>query len=348
MIRFDCDYAEGCHPSILNALLSTNDDQTPGYGEDLHCDSARALIRQLCQAPDTGVHFLVGGTQANSTVISAALRPHQGVLCASAGHINCHESGAIESTGHKVLPLPSRDGKLTADQIDLAWQAHWEDPTHEHMVQPGLVYLSQPTETGLVYTFDEMEKISEICRRHGLILYIDGARLAYAIASCPDLSLPEIAELSDAFSIGGTKVGALFGEAVVITSRKLNADFRYIIKQRGGMLAKGRLLGIQFECLMKDNLYFELGSHGVDLGLKVREAFEKKGISMYYDSPTNQQFPVLSDGIAAQLSQKYAFSIPARLDQNHIVARFCTSWHTTPDQVSELRKDLESLPPENS
>ena len=343
MLRFECDYAEGCHPSILAALAATNDEQTAGYGVDPHCDRARALIREACRAPEADVHFLVGGTQANTTVIASVLRPHQGVLCASTGHINCHETGAIEATGHKVLPLPSDDGKITAAQIDEAWQAHWNDATHEHIVQPGMVYISHPTENGTTYSLEELTAISAVCRRRGLPLFVDGARLGYGLAAQPDLTLPLLARLCDVFYIGGTKVGALFGEAVVITKEELKRDFRYFIKQRGGMLAKGRLLGIQYECLMENGLYFDLGRRAVELALKLRAAFEEKGIPLRYDSRTNQQYPILTSAQLAKLSEKYAFSFWEQVDEDRAAVRFCTSWHTSPEQVDALIADVRTL-----
>jgi len=343
MIRFECDYAEGCHPSILKALMDSNCEQSSGYGEDPHCDHAQALIRDACQDPDAHVHFLVGGTQANMTVISAALRPHQGALCAAPGHINCHETGAVEATGHKVLPIPSDDGKITAGQIAALCAAHWADPTHEHQVQPGLVYLSHPTENGAVYTLDELKAISRTCRRQGLTLFLDGARLGYALAAQPDVSLPELARLCDVFYIGGTKMGALFGEAVVITDPELNTDFRYFIKQRGGMLAKGRLLGIQFECLMENGLYEELGRRGVDLALRLRAAMEKLDIPLRYDSPTNQQFPILPNSVLKKLGEKYVFSPWEKVDESHTAVRVCTSWCTSLAAVDGLIQDLRSV-----
>jgi threonine aldolase len=343
MLRFECDYAEGCHPSILAALAATNDEQTAGYGLDPHCDHARALIRSACAAPDADVHFLVGGTQANTTVIAAALRPYQGALCAVTGHIHCHETGAVEATGHKVLPLPSDDGKITAAQVKAAYDAHWNDGNHEHVVQPGLVYLSHPTENGTTYSLDELTAISQVCRECGLTLFLDGARLAYGLAAQPDLTLPDIARLCDVFYIGGTKVGALFGEAVVITKPELKRDFRYFIKRHGGMLAKGRLLGIQFECLMKDGLYFELGQRAVGQALRLQAVFKEKGIPLRYDSPSNQQYPIFSDEILGKLGEKYAFSFWEKTDETHTAVRVCTSWHTTEEQVDALIADLKSL-----
>ncbi len=340
MIRFDCDYAEGCHPSILEALCASNDEQTPGYGEDAHCERARCLIRAACAAPSADVHFLVGGTQANLTVIAAALRPHQGVLCAAPGHIHCHETGAVEATGHKVLPLPSDDGKITAAQIAHTCAAHWADTNHEHQVQPGMVYLSHPTENGATYTGDELAEISQCCREQGLILFLDGARLVYGLAAEPGLTLPDIARLCDVFYLGGTKAGALFGEAVVITRDELKRDFRYLVKQRGGMLAKGRLLGIQFECLMEDGLYLRLGRNGVDLALRFRAAMEELGVPLRYDSRSNQQFPILPDDVLEKLSEKYVFSPWEKPDETHTVVRVCTSWHTSGQEVEGLIADL--------
>ena len=343
MIRFECDYAEGCHPSILAALSASNEEQTPGYGLDPHCERARAMIRNACAAPDADVHFLVGGTQANTTVIAAALRPYQGALCSAPGHINCHETGAIESTGHKVLPLPSDDGKITAEQIAAAHDAHWNDSTHEHIVQPGLVYLSHPTENGVTYTKAELTAISEVCRARGLTLFLDGARLAYGLAAQSDLTLPDLARLCDVFYIGGTKVGALFGEAVVITKPELKRDFRYFIKQRGGMLAKGRLLGIQYECLMADGLYEALGRHGVEQAMRIRAACEKKGFALRYDSRTNQQFPIFPDEGLKKLEKKYAFSFWEKTDDTHTAVRVCTSWCTKPEHVDALIADIRAL-----
>ena len=253
MIRFNCDYLEGAHPRIIERLTETNFVQTPGYGEDEYCERARAIIREKCGAPDAYVQFLVGGTQTNTTVIASVLRPYQGVLSANTGHINAHETGAIEATGHKVLALPSEDGKVTAAQVQEAYDEHWADASHEHIVQPGMVYISHPTENGTLYKKEELKSLYETCRKLGLPLFLDGARLGYGLMSeGTDLTWEDLAAYTDVFYIGGTKVGALFGEAVVITDPALAKDFRYMIKQRGGMLAKGRLLGLQFETLLKD------------------------------------------------------------------------------------------------
>lgn len=272
MILFNCDYSEGAHADILRRMAETNMEQTAGYGEDPYCDQARKLIAGLCGRTDLDIHFLIGGTQTNFTVIAAALRPHQCVLCADTGHINVHESGAVEACGHKVSAIPSPDGKLTARQIEEAWHAHWDDETREHMPQPRMVYISQPTELGTIYSRKELQEISGVCRRRGLYLYMDGARLGYGLCDEDnDLDLPAIASLCDAFYIGGTKVGALFGEALVLRHEALKEDFRYIAKQKGGRLAKGRLLGIQFLELFRDGLYFRLGAHADRLAVMLRD-----------------------------------------------------------------------------
>lgn len=344
MIRFNCDYLEGAHPKILERLAETNLAQTPGYGEDEYCERARALIREKCQAPEAYVQFLVGGTQTNTTVIASILRPYQGVLSAVTGHINVHETGAIEATGHKVLPLPSEDGKITAAQVQEAYDAHWTDGSHEHIVQPGMVYISHPTENGTLYTKEELKALYETCSRLGLPLFLDGARLGYGLMSeRSDLSLPEIAAYTDVFYIGGTKVGALFGEAVVITDQTLMKDFRYMIKQHGGMLAKGRLLGIQFLTLLEDDLYEEIAGKAVRQAMRLKEAFLEKGYPLFYDSYTNQQFPILPKEHLEQLKEKYSFELWEKLDEEYSAVRFCTSWATKEEQIDALIADLEDL-----
>ena len=344
MIRFECDYGEGAHPKILEALTQTNLEQTAGYGLDPHCDHARKLIRQACQAPEAAVEFLVGGTQANATVIAAILRPYQGALCAQTGHINVHETGAIEASGHKVLPLPAKEGKITAQEIRRACRDHWEDATHEHIVQPGLVYLSQPTEEGTLYTLSELEEIRKACDEYRLPLYIDGARCGYGLGAAEnDVTLADLARLANVFYIGGTKVGALFGEAVVIPDPAIQKDFRYMIKRMGGMLAKGRLLGIQFEVLFQDGLYEQLGRRTVALAQKLAAAFETKGISMLHKSPTNQQFPILTQTQRDKLGEKYAFSFWQQVDEDRAAVRFCTSWATREEDVDELVADIQNL-----
>ncbi|EHL71170.1 threonine aldolase family protein [Cloacibacillus evryensis] len=341
MIRFECDYGEGAHPRILERLAATNMEQTAGYGEDPHCEAARGYIRELCRMPDADVHFLVGGTQANLTVIAAALRPHQGVIAAESGHINVHETGAIEATGHKVITVPGENGKITAGEVRGVCDSHWRDPTHEHIAQPAMVYISNPSEIGTIYTLAELEEISKVCRKCGLPLFMDGARLGYGLAcELCDYTLADIAALCDVFYIGGTKVGALFGEAVVITDAALKRDFRYIMKQRGAMLAKGRLLGIQFEALFEDGLYFEISRHATELAMKLRAACTAKGYPFLVDSMTNQQFPILPNSLIERLKVKFAFSLWQPTDAAHTAVRFCTSWATKEEHLDELIAEL--------
>ncbi|MER1987273.1 MAG: beta-eliminating lyase-related protein [Solibacillus sp.] len=341
MIRFDNDYTEGAHVRILQKLVETNDVQTAGYGMDEYCDRARKLIQEAC-ATDGDVHFLVGGTQTNTTIIASILRPYQGAIAATSGHIAVHETGAIEATGHKVLTIPSDDGKITAAQVQAYYDAHYHDATHEHIVQPGLVYISHPTENGTTYTKAELEALSAVCRKCALPLMLDGARLGYGLVAQPDVTLADIAALCDVFYIGGTKVGALFGEAVVITNEVLKKDFRYMMKQRGGLLAKGRLLGIQFETLFEDGLYYDVSKHAVDLAMQIRAAFEAKGFAMRYDSMTNQQFPILPNRAMEQLKERYSFSFWEPVGELSAV-RFCTSWSTKEEHVAQLIADIEKL-----
>ena len=344
MIQFQCDYCEGAHPDILKLLTETNLVQQPGYGEDPICAAAAQTIRELCRAPKADVHFMVGGTPCNLTVIAAALRPYQGVISAESGHINVHESGAIEATGHKVLALPSADGKLTAAQVEKAVQDHWGDATHQHMVQPKMVYISNPTEIGTIYSRAELTALSETCRKNGLFLYMDGARLGYGLtARGNDLDLPAIAALCDAFYIGGTKQGALLGEALVITSDALKPDFRYMIKRQGGLLAKGWLIGRQFEVLLRDGLYFSLARHANEMAEKIAHAFRQKGYPFFIDSPTNQQFPILPNSVREALLQNYSFADWAKVDDSHTAVRFCTSWATQQSAVDALCADIAAL-----
>jgi threonine aldolase len=344
MIRLNCDYNEGAHPRILQRLNETNFVQTPGYGEDAFCEEAARLIRAQCDAPDADVHFLVGGTQTNLTVISAALRAHQCTIAANTGHINVHETGAIEATGHKVYAVPSGDGKLTAAQVQTEYDLHWGDDAHEHMVQPKLVYISNPTELGTLYSKADLEALSGVCKKLGLYLFLDGARLGYGLASPEnDLDLPAIARLCDVFYIGGTKVGALFGEAVVITNPELKRDFRYIIKQKGGMLAKGWLLGVQFAELFRDNLYFKISAHAVRLALKLRDAFLALGYKPFVPSCTNQQFFILPDAALEQLSKNYSYSYQARVSPTQSAVRFCTSWATREEDIDAFIAELKAL-----
>ena len=344
MIRFNCDYLEGAHPRILEKLVETNFVQTPGYGEDEYCERAREIIKKKCGTPDAYVQFLVGGTQTNLTVIASILRPYQGVISAVTGHINVHETGAIEATGHKVLALPTENGKLTAAQVQEYYDAHWSDESHEHIVQPGMVYISHPTENGTLYTKEELKALYETCQKLGLPVFLDGARLGYGLMSeGSDLTWENIAAYTDVFYIGGTKVGALFGEAVVITNPALTKDFRYMIKQRGGMLAKGRLLGIQFMTLLEDGLYEEIAGKAVKQAMRLKEAFLEKGYPLLYDSYTNQQYPIMSNSQLDQLREKYSFEMWTKLDEEYSAVRFCTSWATKDEDVEMLIADLDEL-----
>ena len=344
MILFQCDYNEGAHPKVMEKLMETNLEQTVGYGEDEHCARAAALIRKACGDDSLAVHFLVGGTQANMTVIAAALRPHQGVIAAQTGHINGHETGAVEATGHKVLALPQKDGKISASQVKDLCEAHLNDASFEHTVQPKMVYISNPTEYGTLYTRKELEALHEVCRRYGLYLFLDGARLGYGLAAADnELDLPFIAACCDVFYIGGTKVGALFGEAVVMSNEELKKDFRYLIKQKGGMLAKGRLLGVQFEALFEDGLYLEISRHADRLADKLREAFTQAGFPFLVENQTNQIFPVIPDHILEKLGEKYGFNYQERVDETHSAVRFCTSWATTEENTDRLITDLKRM-----
>ena len=341
MIYFNNDYSEGCHSRVLDKLTATNMEQTPGYGMDAYCNEAADHIRRICENNDLAVHFLVGGTQTNMTVIAAALRPHQGVISAETGHIHVHETGAVEATGHKVLTLPTTDGKLTARQVENAVIAHYADGSAEHIVQPKMVYISNPTELGTIYSKAELTEISQVCREHKLYLFMDGARLGYGLtARGNDLTMADIARLCDVFYIGGTKVGALFGEAVVFSDPELSRDFRYLIKQRGGMLAKGRLLGVQFSALLEDGLYFEIAKKANLLADKIRETLDSLGYTYLVPGVTNQIFPILPDAVLEKLEKDFTFSEQERVDETHRAVRFCTSWATTEENVDALCQAL--------
>ena len=337
MIYFNNDYSEGCHSRVLDKLIATNMEQTPGYGEDFYCREAASHIRRICENDALAVHFLVGGTQTNMTVIAAALRPHQGVISAQSGHIHVHETGAVEATGHKILSLPSSDGKLSDQQIKDCVVAHYADSSFEHIVQPKMVYISNPTELGTIYSKAELTAISDVCKKQGLYLFMDGARLGYGLsARGNDLSMADIARLCDVFYIGGTKVGALFGEAVVFSNLELSRDFRYLIKQRGGMLAKGRLLGVQFSALLEDGLYFEISKKANLLADKIRETLDSLGYTYLVPGVTNQIFPILPDALLEKLRKDFSFSEQERVDTDHRAIRFCTSWATTQENVDAL------------
>ncbi|NLW11892.1 MAG: low specificity L-threonine aldolase [Clostridiaceae bacterium] len=342
MIRFESDYSEGAHQIILDKLQNTNMEQTPGYGEDSYCEAARGLIAAHLNGCQSDIHFLVGGTQTNLTLIAAALRPHQAVIAAASAHINTHETGAIEATGHKVISINTADGRLTDADIRQTYEDHWQDPTHEHIVQPALVYISQPTECGTIYSLQDLELLSNTCQELDLLLYVDGARLGFALAVQGEVpALADLARLTDAFYIGGTKVGALFGEALVINNQSLKRDFRYIIKQRGGLLAKGRLLGIQFQALFEHGLYFEISQYAVQQALRIKAACQAAGYDFLFDSYTNQQFPILPLDMIEKLQKHFAFHIWQKIDDSRSAVRFCTSWATPSEHVDTLIDHLQ-------
>ena len=346
MYYFNSDYTEGAHPQILQALIDTNMDQTPGYGTDEYCEKARRMIQQELGRDDAAVHFLVGGTQTNVTFIASVLRPYEGAICAPTGHINVHETGALEATGHKCLALSTgseedlaavKDGKITAAQIEKAILDQKNNDAWEHIVKPGIVYISQPTELGTLYSLNELTAISKVCRQYQVPLFVDGARLSYALgAPANDVTIQDLAELSDAFYIGGTKVGLLFGEALVIMNPALQVNFRYNIKQNGGMLAKGRLLGVQFAAAFTDGLYYEMGRHAMRLALKLKQAFVDHGYELYADSPTNQQFVIMPDSKLSELKKDFIFEYQTRIDETRSAVRFCTSWATKEEGIDQL------------
>lgn len=343
MIRFESDYTQGAVPQIIDALVRTNMEMTPGYGEDNYCLSAEKKIKAEIECETADVHFLVGGTQTNLTFIASVIRPYQAVICADSGHINVHECGSIEACGTKLLQIPSSDGKIKACEIEEIAYGHFSDPIREHSVQPGMVYISFPTENGTLYSKKELTDIYSVCKKYNLILYIDGARLGYGLASEEnDLEIKDFPCLCDAFYIGGTKVGALFGEALVIVNESCKKDFRYMEKQKGAMLAKGRLLGLQFDELFTDGLYFRISEHAVSLAAKIRKAFEEKGIELYYASPTNQQFPILTREQTDALAEDFAYSPWCKLGDRFVV-RFCTSWATDEKDVDTLIKAIKEL-----
>ena len=340
-ISFSCDYMEGAHPTILQRLIETNFAQMPGYGADDYCESAREKIRAACGAPNAEVHFLVGGTQTNATVIDALLRSYQGVVAADTGHISVHEAGAIEFGGHKVLTLPHRNGKISAEQIASLLCVYEKDVNHDHTVMPGMVYLSQPTEYGTLYSREELSAISALCREKHLPLYVDGARLAYALA-CPenDVTLKDLAELCDIFYIGGTKCGALLGEAVVIPQPGLIPHFFTIIKQHGALLAKGRLLGLQFDTLFTDGLYQRIGEAALRAAEDIRTALRANGYQLCFASPTNQTFCLVDREQMEKLREYVDFSQWEVYDEMHTIIRFATSWATKDEDVCTLCRIL--------
>lgn len=343
MLYFDSDYMEGAHPEIMHRLQVTNLEHTIGYGHDQYSIEAKELIRKACNAPEAYVQFLIGGTQTNATVIDALLRRHEGVLAADTAHINVHESGAIEHSGHKILVLPGHDGKVDVDEVEAYIDNFYSDDTYEHMVAPGMLYITQPTEYGTMYSLSELERLSELCHSHDIPLYLDGARLGYALASdAADFTLADIARLCDVFYIGGTKVGAMFGEAVVAADPKRLPHFFPLVKQHGSLLAKGRLQGIQFATLFTDNLYVRIARHAVELAKRIRDAFVAKGYRVAIESPTNQQFFVLPNEVIDRLRENVSFENWGPRGNKETTVRFVTSWATTDEEVEELIKALNS------
>lgn len=342
MYYFHNDYNQGCHPKVMDALLEMQPKQMQSYGLDTACESAANKIRKLCKNDDLAVHFLVGGTQTNLTVISAALRPHQAVLGVHTAHINVHETGSIEATGHKIISLPSDDGKITAEQIEKTMYDQLHDESAEHIVQIKMVYISDSTELGTIYSLGELEEISAVCKRYGLYLFLDGARLSYALtAEDNDVTLADLGRLCDVFYMGGTKCGTMFGEAVVISNPAIAEDFRYLIKQRGAMLAKGWLLGVQFDALLEKELYFEVAHQANHFATQLRDTFQKLGYPMLIPGTTNQVFPILPNELLEKLSKDFTFTMQQVVDESHKAVRFCTSWATTKESVDALCRAIE-------
>ena len=341
---FYSDYLEGAHPYLLQVIQEANFEQNPGYGEDDYCKDAARRIREAFDVPNADVHFLEGGTQTNATVISSVLRPYQGVLCPDTAHIAVHETGAIEHIGHKTITLKNKDGKISAAQILDAVVGHYADANHEHVVQPGMVYISFPTELGTIYSRKELTEISAACRECKIPLFIDGARLGYGLMcdKC-DIEPTDLGKFADIFYVGGTKQGALFGEALVICNDAYKKDFRYNIKQNGGMMAKGWLLGLQFAALFTDNLYFSLSQHALTQAAKIREAIKEKGLKLYGSSPTNQVFVELSLEQQERLAQFVGYEYWCKTDDTHGAVRLCTSWATTDQAVEILTNAIKSL-----
>lgn len=343
MIRFNNDYHRGAAPSIINALRIINDISYAGYGEDEWCAKAKEMILRLTEQPDAAVYFLPGATQANFITISAALSPVQSVIAADTGHIQCHEAASIERTGHKILSLPNQNGKLTADRIKACAAEYYDAGEPEYLTEPKMVYLSFPTEQGTLYSKAELREIREVCDAYRMLLFIDGARLAYGISSPEnDVTLKELAALADVFYLGGTKCGALFGEALVITAESLKRRFKAYMKQNGAVLAKGWLMGMQFAVLLDSGEYFEAARRADELAMQLRRAFEEKGIPLWSDSPTNQQFVILTDEQKETLAKSYYFETEGR-QENGTVVRFCTSWATTQEEIDALIADIRAL-----
>ena len=344
MLSFENDYSCTATPEIIERISEIAQNQYPGYGNDSICESAKAKIREACACPDAQIFFLVGGTQTNQTIIDSITPQYAGVIAASTGHVNVHEAGAIEFTGHKVLTLPHHDGKIDATELDEYCATFYADGNYTHMVFPGCVYISQATEYGTLYTLAELEAIRKVCTKYDMPLFIDGARLGYALtATGNDVTLEDIARIADVFYIGGTKVGAMFGEAVVFTHGNMPKNFVTLVKQHGALLAKGWLLGVQFSALMADGLYFQLGQKAVKQAMRIRTALLEKGIPLHVDSPTNQLFPIFSDEQVEALEEDFALEFQERVDESHVALRVCTSWATPERNVTAFIEKINKL-----
>jgi len=341
MLSMNCDYNKGAHPKVLQALIDTNLVAMDGYGMDPYCESAKEKIRKACGCPDADVWFISGGTQTNQLVIDTALAPYEGVVAAQTGHVSQHEAGAIEFTGHKVLTLPQYDGKMKAEDLKKLAETFWADGNHEHMVFPGMVYISHPTEYGTLYTKEELTALSEVCRAFDMPLYLDGARLIYGLQSKQtDVTMEDIARLCDIFYIGGTKCGTLLGEAVVFTKNNTPKHFMTSVKQHGALLAKGRVLGVQFDALFTDELWKEIGSNAMDKAEKLIALLKRKNIPFFLESPTNQQFVIVENSRMEELAQKVTYSYWEPVDEKHTAIRFATSWATTEEDLRQLEEIL--------
>jgi threonine aldolase len=344
MIRFNNDYNHGAHPAIIKALAETNDTGYAGYGTDTWCQKAEDVIRQLCQKEELHVHFFPGATQANFIVCASILSPIDSVVCADTGHINAHECASVESTGHKILTIPNHDGKIDAGELESFVASYYEQGEPEYLTIPRMVYISQATELGTIYSLEELKAISAVCRKYGMMLFVDGARLGYAMSAAnADFSLADLASLCDVFYIGGTKCGALMGEAVVICNPALENHFKHYMKQNGAVLAKGWLLGLQFYVLLKDGLYMDITRKADEYAIELKKAFKAHGIPLHVDSPTNQQFVLLTEEQMKKLAPSYVFEDEGKADETHHVVRFCTSWSTTKEDIDALKADIKKL-----
>lgn len=344
MIHFDQDYAEGAHPKILERLLETNLEQAAGYGFDQYSERARELIKESVENDAVDVHFLSAGTQTNLTVIASALRPHQGVVAAESGHIQTLETGAIEAVGHKILLLPTEEGKIQAEQVAALCEEYWNNEANIHKVQPAMLHLANPTEVGTIYSKEELTALRAVTEKYEMKFFIDGARLGYGlVADTNDVTMKDMVDLTDVFYIGGTKIGALLGEAVVIKDPELKRDFRSIMKQKGALLAKGRLLGIQFETLFTDNLYFEIAEYAVSQATRIKKALIEKGVAMKYENDTNQLFPIMTDEMVRYLAENFKFLVMNQEDDQHHLVRICTSWATKEEHVDQLIQKIKDF-----